>query len=113
MLCTPGGKSTVLSETPKIITGVSYPVGGVISYVRVISCVSYGRQRCQLSSRLFFGFRGQYTHPRNVYTINYWEDNKKRHAATTPRHRAVRQNTTIFLTPIPDADWSTQPGTGF
>ena len=39
ILCTPGDKSM---ETPETITGVSYSVGGVVSYVGVLSCVIYG-----------------------------------------------------------------------
>ena len=40
-------------------------------------------------------------------------DDRRRYTATIPRHRAVQQNTPRFLTPIRDADWSTQPRTGF
>ena len=38
---------------------------------------------------------------------------QKRYTVTIPRHRAVQQNTHRFSTPIRDADWSTQPRTGF
>ena len=41
ILCTPGDKSMVCQKRPKLSPG-SCPVGGVISHVRVISCVSYG-----------------------------------------------------------------------
>ena len=40
-------------------------------------------------------------------------NDRKGYTATIPRHRAVRQNTPSILTPIRDADWSTQPHTGF
>ena len=40
-------------------------------------------------------------------------DHRKRYTATIPHHRAVKQNTHGFFTPIRDADWSTQPRTGF
>ena len=43
----------------------------------------------------------------------FWADDRKRYTATIPRPRAVQQNTPRFLTPIRDADWSTQPRTGF
>ena len=42
-----------------------------------------------------------------------WADDRKRYTATISRHRAVQQNTPRFFTPIRDADWSTQPCTGF
>ena len=45
--------------------------------------------------------------------LYFWVDDKKRYTATIPRHRAVQQNTPRFLAPIRDADWSTQPRTGF
>ena len=45
--------------------------------------------------------------------IKYKADDRKRDIATVPRHRAVQQNTPRFLTPIRDADWSTQRRTGF
>ena len=38
-----------------------------------------------------------------------WADTRKRYTATISRHRAVQQNTPRVLTPIRDADWSTQP----
>ena len=40
-------------------------------------------------------------------------EDRKRYTATIPRHRAEQQNTLRFLTPIRDADWSTQHRTGF
>ena len=43
----------------------------------------------------------------------FWADDRKGYTATIPRHRAVQLNTPRFLTPILDADWSTQPRTGF
>ena len=41
-----------------------------------------------------------------------WANDRKRYTATIPRHRAAQQDTPRFLTPIRDADWSTQPRTG-
>ena len=46
-------------------------------------------------------------------TLYFWADDRKRYTATIPHHRAVQQNTHRFFTPIRDADWSTQPRTGF
>ena len=47
------------------------------------------------------------------WSVFLWEDDRNRYTATIPCHRAVQQNTPRFLTPIRDADWSTQPRTGF
>ena len=45
--------------------------------------------------------------------LNSWADDRKRYTATIRRHRAVQQNTPRFYTSARDANWSTQPRTGF